>query len=81
MTDCSAVTARQVKPLRKFRERMRGNLYRYAAYPGKTQQAGKGFSILPSRDQPDRGLAETPVRKPSFWNVRLDTNFWEMLGG
>jgi hypothetical protein len=24
----------------------------------KTQQAGKGFSLLPSRDQPDRGLSE-----------------------
>lgn len=51
------------------------------AYRGKTQQAGKGFSVFPSRDQPDRGLAETLVPKPSFWNVRLDTNFREKPGG
>src|SRR5438128_5737054 len=42
------------------------NITSLSATDSKTQQAGKGLSILASPDQPDRGLSETPVRKPSF---------------
>jgi hypothetical protein len=42
------------------------NITSLSTTDSKTQQAEKGFSLLPSRDRPDRGLNQTPVRKPSF---------------
>jgi hypothetical protein len=62
------------------------NITSLSTTDSKTQQAGKGFSLLPSRDRPDRGLSETPARKPSFsleFSIRMSawTPASGMLGG
>src|SRR5580704_16075618 len=42
------------------------NITSLSSADSKTQRAGKGFTLPPSCDRPDRGLSETPARRPSF---------------